>query len=426
MLKRVREIIGAYRNVEQHAYYLVGIQFCLQLINAAFFILFNYFMEKEGYPDYEIAGVVAQRFMAVMLLAAPLGFFIRGKRLKPFFYLACFVVPSFSLLSIYAAENHYTTLLNWAMRGWGVGFVFMQVAGLPFILLNVKKEQHSEAIAMWFQMWSVTTFVAGTINFVLYSINPVLFSERNMLIVFSLIGYCGFYFVTKIQITEKPSDPLPIREASGLSAIFYSVYDIVRPYDWKRIISATIPTLIIAVGAGFTIPVINLFFLNVHGIEAGTFSIMTALTYVMVAFVIIFMPSIRRKYGYGIAITLFQGLAVLALFIMATTEWYQEAWFAIYIAVFFYMIRQPFMNAAGPMTSELTMYYVGERNQEMISALNASIWSGSWFVSMQLFAWLRQMEYRYVTIFLITVVLYAFGVGWYAYLIFLYKRENED
>jgi len=63
------------------------------------------------------------------------------------------------------------------------------------------------------------------------------------------------------------------------------------------------------------------------------------------------------------------------------------------IAVFFYMMRQP------------------ERNQEMISALNASIWSGSWFVSMQLFAWMRQMEYRYVTIFLITVV-------------YLYQRDS--
>ncbi len=425
MLQRVREIIDGYRKVEQHVFYLIGTQFFLQLINAAFFILFNYFMEKEGYPDYDIAGVVAQRFMAVMFLAAPLGFFIRGKRLKPFFYAACFLVPSFSLLSIFAAENHYYTLLDWGMRGWGVGFVLMQVSGLPFILLNVKKEQHSEAIAMWFQMWSVTTFFAGTINFVLYSLNPELFSERNMLVLFSLLGYCSIFFVRKITIVEKPSEPLPLKPVSAPQDIFDNLYNIIiKPYDWGRIVSVVIPTLIIAVGAGFTIPVINLFFLNVHGIGAGTFSIMTATTYVMVAIVIIFMPYIRRRYGYGIAITLFQSLAILALFIMATTEYYSGLSFAVYIAVFFYMIRQPLMNAAGPMTSELTMYYVGERNQEMISALNASIWSGSWFVSMQLFAWLRQLDYRYVTIFLITVVLYVFGVAWYAYLIYLYRRES--
>lgn len=421
----MKEILGGYRKVEKYVFYLIGAQFCLQLINSAFFILFNYFMEKEGYPDYEIAGVIAERFAAVMVLAAPLGFFIRGRKLKPFFYVACLLVPSFSLLSIYAAENHLDTLLTWAMRCWGGGFVFMQVTGLPFILLNVKREQHSEAIAMWFQMWSVTVFFAGIVHFILNGINPIFFDERNMLILFSLIGYFSFWFIYKIQIKEQTSEPLPVRESSGISRAFYSVYDLVRPYDWGLIISALIPTMIIAIGAGFTIPVINLFFLNIHGIQADTFAMMSAMTYVMVALVLPFMPYIRRRFGYGIAITLIQSLAVIALLIMATTEYYAEAGFAASIAVFFYMIRQPLMNAAGPMTSELTMYYVGERNQEMISALNASIWSGSWFVSMQIFALLRKMAYRYVTIFLITVVLYAVGVAWYAYLIYLYNKNNK-
>ncbi len=422
----INDILEGYRKVEKYVFYLIGAQFCLQLINSAFFILFNYFMEKEGYPDYEIAGVIAERFAAVMVLAAPLGFFIRGRRLKPFFYVACLLVPSFSLLSIYAAENHLDTLLTWGMRCWGGGFVFMQVTGLPFILLNVKREQHSEAIAIWFQMWSVTIFFAGILHFILNGINPVFFDERNMLILFSLIGYCSFWFIYKIQIKEQTSEPLPVRESSGISKVFYAVYDLVRPYDWGLIFSALVPTMIIAIGAGFTIPVINLFFLNIHGIQADTFAVMSAMTYVMVALIMPFMPYIRRRFGYGIAITLIQSLAVIALLIMATTEYYAEAGFAAGIAVFFYMIRQPLMNAAGPMTSELTMYYVGERNQEMISALNASIWSGSWFVSMQIFAWLRQMDYRYVTIFLITVVLYAVGVAWYAYLIYLYNKNDAS
>ncbi len=422
----MKEILAGYGRVERYVFYLIGAQFCLQLINSAFFILFNYFMENEGYIDYEIADIVAERFLGVMLLAAPLGFFVRGKRLKPFFYIACAVVPTFSLLSIYAAENHLDILLTWAMRGWGAGFVFLQVTGLPFILLNVKREHHSEAIAMWFQMWSVTVFFAGIVHFVLNTLNPAFFDERNMLILFSAFGYLSFYFISKIQIDEQLSDPIPVRETnSDLDKIFYTIYDVVRPYDWGRIVSTLIPTLIIAIGAGFTIPVINLFFLNIHGIEADTFAMMSAGTYVLVAIVILFMPHIRRRFGYGVAITGFQTVAVLCLLIMATTEYYAGASFAAGIAVFFYMIRQPFMNAAGPMTSELTMYYVGERNQEMISALNASIWSGSWFVSMQLFAWMRQLEYRYVTIFLITVVMYAVGVGWYAYLIYLYKREGE-
>ena len=110
------------------------------------------------------------------------------------------------------------------------------------------------------------------------------------------------------------------------------------------------------------------------------------------------------------------------LFALATTEYYAELPFALGIAIGAYVLRQPLMSAAAPMTSELTMYYVGTRNQEIMSALNASIWSGSWFISMKIFGFLRQMEFKYVSIFLITVGLYVLGVAWYAYLIRQYER----
>ena len=44
------------------------------------------------------------------------------------------------------------------------------------------------------------------------------------------------------------------------------------------------------------------------------------------------------------------------------------------------MFRAPLMNMAAPLTSELTMSYVGNKNQEMLSAIVAAIWSGSWFL----------------------------------------------
>ncbi|NRB64727.1 MAG: hypothetical protein HRU40_17155, partial [Saprospiraceae bacterium] len=168
---------------------------------------------------------------------------------------------------------------------------------------------------------------------------------------------------------------------------------------------------------------ISLFFLNVHGVQSNTFSIMGSVTFGLVVGVMLFMPYIKRNFGYRIAITLFQSLAVFALFMLAITEYYKAWTYALPVAIFFYIVRQPLMNAAGPMTSELVMYYVGKRNQELISALNASIWSGSWFVSMKLFGWLRRMEYPYVTIFLITVILYVIGVVWYAQLIRTYEKR---
>jgi hypothetical protein len=405
--------LNNYRKISKPVLNLIAAQFCLEGVNTAFFLLLNYYMVEEGFSDYEVAKVLSYRFLAVCLLAFPLGLYIKGRRLKPFFILAALTVPFFSHLIIMAIEHQWTQVLNYAAMGWGVGFTCMQASALPYILLNGRKERHSESFSLFYLAFSVTLCSIGITYFLVNQINPVFFNEKLALQVVSSISILALFFIRKIPNQEQLSYKVPLRQT-------------LEKYDWPVVLRAVTPTFIIAVGAGFTIPVINLFFLNVHGVPSKVFSIMGSTTFLLVALVMTMMPLIRRNFGYKIAITLFQSLSILALFIMATTEYYQQWSFAVYIAIAAYVIRQPLMGAARPMTTELTMYYVGKRNQEIMGALNASIWSGSWFVSMQIFGILRQYEFRYVTIFLITVVLYVFGVGWYAYLIYSYRKRTGD
>ena len=77
------------------------------------------------------------------------------------------------------------------------------------------------------------------------------------------------------------------------------------------------------------------------------------------------------------------------------------------------------------MTSELTMNYVGSKNQEMLSAIMAAIWSGSWFFSSQIFRFLKSEGLPYAYIFYITSALYAFGVFMYYLLIKDYERIEK-
>lgn len=399
-MKFLKGILADYRKVETPIFYLVIAEFFLQIVNTSFFILFNFYMTKLGYEDFEIASFFSFRFLAIMMLGIPLGFFIKGKKLVQFFYIAGIGLPIFSLLVILSAEQGWEGWLRIFMMILGFSFVMIQATALPFIMLNVKKEQHSEALALFFQTWGASIFVVGVLNYLLNTYDPVLFSERNVMIGCSLLGFVSIYFIRKIKIEETIGKKVKL-----------------VPDDYKKIMKAVFPTLLIAIGAGFTIPVINLFFLHVHGIESKHFSLLGAITYILVPIGVTFIPYIRKNFGYKTAITMFQSFSIVALFLMATTELYNTWSMAVYIAIFFYIIRQPLMNVAGPMTSELTMYYVGERNQEFISAINSSIWSGSWLFSLAMFSWLRQMDIRYVWIFMITVVLYMIGVFWYYLLI---------
>jgi predicted MFS family arabinose efflux permease len=115
----------------------------------------------------------------------------------------------------------------------------------------------------------------------------------------------------------------------------------------------------------------------------------------------------------------------MALIIMATTQYYSQMNYAIVIASVFYLLRQPLMSAAVPMTSEITMKYVGEGNREMVSGLTSAIWSGSAYFSAVGFGILRHLDVEYVNIFWITAAMYCVGVFLYTLLIRDYhKREN--
>jgi drug/metabolite transporter (DMT)-like permease len=78
------------------------------------------------------------------------------------------------------------------------------------------------------------------------------------------------------------------------------------------------------------------------------------------------------------------------------------------------------------MTTELVLNYVGKENREITSALTAAIWSGSWVISGIMVKILFAHQFQFVNIFLITSLLYAFGVIMYYFLILDYnKREDQ-
>jgi predicted MFS family arabinose efflux permease len=235
----------------------------------------------------------------------------------------------------------------------------------------------------------------------------------RLLLALGIMSYGGLIFYLRVGKDEKISEKVnPFSKSEG--------------YEWGTILKVVTPTFIIAVGAGFTIPFINLFFENVHGVAYGQFSKMASATYALVVCGVFVVPSVKRRYGYEVAITLIQSLSVLSLFLLATTEWYKELAWALPLAIGFYIIRQPLMNVAGPMTSELTMYYVGKKNQELISYLNAAIWSGSWLFAAIIMERLREAQVSYSNILIFTAALYVIGVIWYYFLIKDFKRKVDQ
>jgi len=367
-------------------------------------------MAKLGFSDTEIASCITFLTLAVMLFALPFGMFIKQKAIKPFYYASAVGIVLCTFLYVFGAEMRNIWVVRFALTAFGFCHMVIIVCGLPFVLRNAKPETHTEAISLNYATWSLGMITAGIAIFIGNAISESFFTEKRMIQLIAFASLASLYFLFKVGKENKDTST----KGSGFDF---------SQYNWGPITKCVFPTLLIAVGAGLTIPFINLFFFHIFGLDTEDFAVLGSMAAAIVAVVAVVVPYIKRRFGYN-AITFTQSLSIIALIGLATTEYFALVPGMFFIAVFLYLIRQPLMNMAGPLTSEMTMYYVGENNREILSALNSAIWSGSWFFSSIIFGVLRQRGFDFAQIFYITAGLYIIGVTLYYFLIKDYFKKE--
>ena len=416
-----KKLFRSYRDLPRNIHLLFLLEFSLSLIHIAFILVLNIYLRKQGFSDPEIASFNSLRFIGALAFALPLGIYIRGKKLKPFFILASAIVPTTSILIIESIHYLNLPLIQLAFLSWGFGMMLMRVCSLPFIIRNTTADNSTEALSLTAATWSLSTIVSGLIisgldwiSYVKIGSWSVTFNEQAILWIITVIGAGSIVFALKIS-----------EHNHGHTGRNNDLFSLHKSYDWHLIFKAISPLILISIGAGLTIPFVNLFFNSIFGFTASEFSLLGSFTALLVFIFSLLVPSLRKKYGYWMTIVVVQSLAIICLIIMSLMELYATYSFALIIAVAAYILRQPLMHMAHPASNELMMNYVGKKNQELISALSSSLWSASWFISAKVFEWLRLLQYQYYEIFLITAALYTFGVILFTFLIRDYEEKEK-
>ncbi|MEI8138053.1 MAG: MFS transporter, partial [Bacteroidota bacterium] len=275
-MARLFSFINDYKKLEKPVLSVIASEFFIQMVNATFMNILPLYMTRKGFTDEEIALFITFRFLGVFILALPMGNLIKGRKLMPLFYLSNLCVPIFGIAIILSISFHlkYLTLISLLL--WGASFTFMQIPVAPFILRNSKKSNHTAGISLSYSTWSFGGIISGIIIAILDKINPVFFDEQFILILFSILGLGGLFFLSRIKnFKEIASENFGKEETKENKT---------KPTEWFLIFKALIPTLIIATGAGLTIPFISLFFDKVHHVDKGGFSVLSAIASVLVAY----------------------------------------------------------------------------------------------------------------------------------------------
>ena len=419
----INKIFRSYADLPKNILMLFILELCLSLVHVAFILILNIYLRKEGYSDPEIASLNSLRFIGALAFSLPLGIYIRGRSLKPFFSLSTVLVPLISILLIESIRLHLLPLIQLAFLAWGIAMMFLRVCSLPFIIRNTTSKNSSQALSLNAATWSLATIISGLIISGLNWVSVIhildvefFFDERTILWIITLVSIISIPFGFRIKEDKTKSDFFGVRDTISLN----------KSYDWDLILKAISPLILISIGAGLTIPFVNLFFNSIFHFSSSDFSILGSATAFLVFFSSLMVPTLKQKYGYWMTIVFVQGLSICCLITLAMTELFSNSHYAIYFAVTAYVLRQPLMHMAHPSSNELMMNFVGKRNQELISALSSSLWSASWFISAKIFEWLRLLNFHYYEIFLMTAVLYIMGVFLYAVIIKQFENMEKE
>lgn len=365
------------------------------------------YLKSKGYSDGENANFFATRFLGVLFFSLPFGLYIRTKKLAIFFKIATILLPIFTLLAVFAVEAKQEWLIYLSFLLWGVVFSLAEIAKIPFIMRNAKKENLTQSITLAYITWSFGAVLSGVIIYSLSTINFEFFDHKNCLIAIALISLIGIYFAFGIKSEVDPNETIAALPPSNEH----------KKYNWDKITYALLPTFIIAVGAGMSVPFIPLFFSEIFSVDYREFSGYGFIAYLAVFVMMFLAPNIKDKFGMRLGIPMTQTFAVGCLITLAMMEINSSWSWALFVALIAYILRQPFMSIAQPLTTEVIMTYVGKKNHEITASLMALIWNGSFVVSSIAFGIMRNNDVKFSTIFLCTATLYIISIIWYQFLI---------
>jgi len=410
----VISLFKRYRSLESNSLNLIVSESFLQLINGSLMLILFLYMGELGYTNSEKAFYLVFRFTGVLFFSFPFGLWIKGKRLLPYFKISAYSLPIITLLAVYAIHEKIEWLIIFSFVMWGLSFTLSQICKLPFILRHCPKEQVTEGITLSYSTWSFGNVLGGALIFILSNLLPAIFTSQNCIIFVALFSYLSLYFLFKVNKNEK----LGKKENASIKKIN------LKDFDWKLIFQGLFPTFLIAIGAGMSIPFMNIYFEQTFNLSYDNYAALGFVTHCLVFFMILQSPYIKGRFGYKKAIPITQTFSVLSLLALGIFENYSSIPSVFYFAIFFFIIRQPLMNIAQPMTTDIVMKYVGEKNQEIVSALFVLIWNGSFVISGLLFSYLSSLNLPFMYIFAYTAVFYFIAIVWYIWLIKKIETTN--
>lgn len=429
------------RNIK---YFLLG-NVMLGIASNMVQLLLNLYMKSLGFSGASIGQVLSYRALGSFLISLPASILVA--RLEPKLILigtALLLGASYTAQSIFSSfgaiaaavfftgvfnsvyqvaagpffmrnsgekERTHIFALNGAL-GMGTGVIGSLFGGIikDIIFENTHNEPYAYAMTL---LTSVCFIIAAIIPFTKISKQGAHLSKKRFLFFKKQSATAKGTPAVTVSVTAHEIPVATRTIANNPSKTQAAASKITNNSTILLYVKILIPGFIVGMGAGLTIPYLNLYFKNTFSLSDSVIAVIFSMGQVITFIGMMSGPIIARRIGKERTIFFTQIISIPFILVLTYLHFIP----AVIIA---FLIRQGLMNMSSPINDNFALEMVPHEQQHLMNALKMLNWTGSWMVSARISGNMID-NYGFAPSFTLTAVLYAVSSGLF-WLFFLKKK----
>lgn len=353
-----------------------------------FHLFFNIYLKERGYKEGVIGNIVTIETIGMVLMTLPAAFIAKKLKVKIIFLLSI----SFPILGFVVAVLSNKLLYIIASITAGALFSpFLSVIAAPLIMHLGTQENRTflftlnQAVNLLAAL--VGRIVAGNlINIFNREGLKITDAYRYTLLLQLLIAFSSllpFLLLMTPQFSDEKEKKKFLKIDTPLT----------------HIIKLILPPLLIAAGAGFTIPFLNLYFKDKFKLPPHYIAYLFNLATLFTLIGTFLSPLLARKMGKVVTIILSQLFSLPFLFFLGSTA-------VLKVAIISFLLRDMLMNMANPLIVNFLLEQVHKNDQFFMSALVNMIFPLSAAIATSIGGYLIE-KHGYFLPFTLTILFYS-------------------
>lgn len=354
-------LIKKYTNFTEDSYRFIRLNFVYGISSGMFGFLFIFYLSFFGYNPLEYGILISIQGLSYLVSIVPSGIYASRIGAKKMIIIGTAAeLIAYPIISI--VYNFYFLILSSALIGLGSSFINSSFSSL------ISKSAEESMRKYVFSLSSFFGLIGNTIGNILGGLLP----QAGLLIGGKAMGYKIFPFILlglvfwaifiafniklDLKLDKRESRPKIDRETG------------------KMITKLIIPASLIGFGAGFLIPYFQLQFKYRFNINVESISSIFALTNLIMAITILFIPFIAERKGSVFTIVTFQILATITLLVMPIIGEIKGIGLPLFTSL--YIFRTLMMNVANPVQTSFELSLIPEQHRPFMSSLVSFSWTG--------------------------------------------------